>query len=434
MLQKDNQGLTLSGCNAHITNEINSFIDNMVGNGIDANHILETSQENPDNALCHIYAATLYLYGQTQTDIKKSLKCLEEARIVIKHANQRETLLFSAVSAWANTDFFLAIKLFTHILAIYPTDLLSLKYLEWLFYLTGQQYQAAPFLAACEKIKIHHHNSPHFYSTYSFSLELNGLRFEAIKKATRAIELEPITPWAHHTLAHAYFFSGEFKQAISTLETVKPTWRNIVPTLKCHNNWHLGLFYIAQGETEKANKLFHQSIWSKTPALVLEQLDAISYLWRMEMASLTPSQSWEAILSYIRPHALDAYTPFNALFYIYASTRANDDVFSKAILENAKKFSQNLSGVKAYAWQYIGLPAITATYAFAKEDHKLALTYLNPIMENISACGGSDAQIEIMNEMYCVALLKTNQKDKATRVFKQSLSFYKNTTLEKSWF
>lgn len=433
-MMKDSQGLDISTKSHDLIDKTNLFLHSMVSNGTEAMIIFEIIKEHPKVLLLQCYAGSLYLYGQTVENTKKANEHFKNGKQLLKHSNEREQLIYHAIRAWADQDLILAIKLFTKVLNDYPTDLLSLKYLEWLYYLTGQKYNAFEFLRVCEYMAPHYTSAPHFYSTFSFALELTGRRKEAIDMANRAIDLEPITPWAHHTLSHAYLFEGRIEHGKTILEKQQPSWENILPSLKGHNSWHLGLMYIALGKEKHANETLKHALWKESQETVLVQLDAISYLWRMEMAGLTPSVSWKEIISYIKPHALHAYVPFNTMFFIYACARAKDDVLANHILNNAKAFSSTRIGATAFAWEFIGIPVIKASLAYGNGDYKTACELLVPILHDTPACGGSDAQIEILQEVYVTALIKNKQIAKAKKFFEQHLFFYHNTAIEENWF
>ena len=120
-------------------------------------------------------------------------------------------------------------------------------------------------------------------SSYSFALELCGKYEEALTAAEKAVEINEINPWAHHTISHVYLKKGEIDKGSKILEDYKHVWEKSGQAIKSHNNWHLALMYLENLDLYKAFSFTNDPILKETPHLVIQQLDAISLLWRLEM-------------------------------------------------------------------------------------------------------------------------------------------------------
>src|SRR5262249_61391559 len=71
-----------------------------------------------------------------------------------------------------------------------------------------------------------------------------------------------------------------------------------------------------------AMRVFKAHIWGITPDFVVEQLDAIALLWRIEMAAGAMDAEWPAIAEHIAPRAVETFMPFMNAHYVYALARA----------------------------------------------------------------------------------------------------------------
>lgn len=199
-----------------------------------------------------------------------------QAEKLLRSANLREKLTYHAVCAWQQLDYECAVNLFTSIAEFFPRDTLVVKFAEWLFYCSGQAFQAECFLALCEKCASENQDESHFLAIHSFALELCGKYTQANEMAERAIEMNQITPWAHHTLAHVYLLGSDIEGGIKRLQNLQSSWNTILSLLKGHNTWHLALFHLANRNEMETMKLY-PDIFGTLPDTVLEQLDAISF-------------------------------------------------------------------------------------------------------------------------------------------------------------
>lgn len=433
-MKKDKNGLPVTTNSDEVILAVDHFVDQIMSSGTDAMPILDAATANPDNLLLQCYAAIFYLYAQEDKYTAKATSILKNSEYLLKQSNQREQLFYQAITAWEKLNYELAITLLIAITEIWPRDCLAAKIAEWLFYCTGQRYQAKRFLRMCENMAKQNKNNNHFMAIHSFALELSGKIEEAYKLAMQAIDIQKLTPWAHHTLTHVYLMTGKFDQGILVLEEFKPLWKNILQPLRCHNTWHIALLYLGLLNKEKAENIFHNDIWGFQPESILEQIDAISLLWRMEMAGMPQDKKWLDIVSHLSNHPLDHYMPFNNAHLIYALARVNDKKRIAEVMQELKSYAKSQVGETHKLWHDIATPLLQGCVAFAEQDYQRATTLLDPIMAgDVFAVGGSDAQDELFVQTYYVGLVKSGQLNKAKNYFNTYLSHYENSPLANYW-
>ena len=153
---------------------INHFRHQIIQNGSQASQILDHLPNNPDHFLIHCYAASFYLYGQTDTATHQAILFLQIAQNNQDQVTQYEQMLYDALWHWSQKKHRAAIEQFTQLLRQYPQDLLVAKYIEWLYYCIGQKYHANPFYDLCKTLIPFHRDNPYFLSVYAFALELKG--------------------------------------------------------------------------------------------------------------------------------------------------------------------------------------------------------------------------------------------------------------------
>ena len=257
-------------------------------------------------------------------------------------ANAREKILYQAVFCWSQRDYTQAINLLEQVIELFPRDTLALKILEWLFYCTGQAFQAERFLHVCEQCASVNQDESHFLAIHSFALELCGYYSLAREMAEKAIAMNLLTPWAHHTLAHVSLLDHDISGGIKRLRSLQSSWEHILPLLKGHNSWHLALFHLAQRNEHEVMKLY-PNIFGTLPNTVLEQLDAISLLWRMDMAGLPQDKQFPSIVNHLGDHPFEYYVGFNNAHFIYALVRTEqkklaDDSLKCNVSRNIRQF------------------------------------------------------------------------------------------------
>ncbi|KTD44504.1 tetratricopeptide repeat protein [Legionella quateirensis] len=424
------RGLAVTTQSHEVIDCINSFHQNIVGSGLDAGLITDAAKKHPENVLIQIYAAVYYLYAQEDVANTIAKTYLQAAERYVPGANIREQLLYNATLNWSDLKHHEALSILEQVMQLYPRDTLAMKLMEWLFYCTGQAYQAEYFLRVCTMCAAENQDESHFLATHSFALELCGHYARAREMAEAAINMELITPWAHHTLAHVALLTQDLDGGIKRLNSLKDSWQTVHPLSKGHNTWHLALLYLAQRNENDVLKLY-PSISGTLPDTVLEQIDAVSLLWRLDMAGLPQNEQLNSIAEHLGNHPIEHYIGFNNLHFIYCLVRAGQ---KKQAAESLKKMEHYASSTSDSLWAKVILPLCQGIYSFAEEDYNKADSLLTPVIDKAWQLGGSDAQVDLFAQTYLQTLLHTKQMNKAQHYFSHHLSHYKNTPLADFWF
>ncbi|MGQ3891210.1 tetratricopeptide repeat protein [Legionella sp. CNM-4043-24] len=429
------QGLLVSTSSFDAIERINAFQHQILSAGARAEEILAAAAQHPDCLLIQTYAGAFYLFAQEDQASQTAQTYLLQAEKNLLKANEREKLSFQAINAWFRKDFECAATLFSAIAMLYPRDTLALKLAEWMFYCCGQAFNARRYLHLCESVAHENQGDPWFLSCYSFALELSGKYSEAKAVAEKAMSIETVTPWAQHSMAHIYLMTGQRENGLRFMHQVRPSWKDIMPLMRGHNAWHLALFYLAGRDEQSVLDLYRSDVWGNMPDTILEQVDAISMLWRMDLAGLAQDTLFKDVAARIARHPMDCFTGFNAVHFIYCLARAGDGSTLQQALTHIEAFALSLTpGQFRKLWLEVIIPFCNALVAFVHKDYVHAHQLLQPIIADCFQLGGSDAQCELFLQTYLICLIACNKQKEARLFFERHLSHYKNSELENYWF
>lgn len=432
-MQQDRFGLSVSTNDARIIDAINHFSEQLLMSGSEGGKVCDAANAHPENVLLNCYATAIFLYAHDESDQIKAKSFLDAAKQALSNADAREKQHYDAVRTWYERGHLTAIEIYNNITREYPRDCVAAKFAEWLYYCMGQKFNAPHFLSMTEAMFPHNKSEPGFLATHSFALELSGRYDEAQKIAEKALAIEKITPWAHHTIAHVLLLKGNTDEGISKLESYQPLWKNTLPPLIGHNTWHLALFYLNNLNKEKCVALFSDDIWGSMPALSLEQLDAISLLWRMEMAGMPQDTLLKDVAAQLGEHVYQQFIPFDNAHYMYALARTGNTEAVEKSMTQIQSYAAKQTGAQHKLWHEIALPLVKGIAAYAQEDYSTANKHFDGLMPDVLKIGGSDAQDDLFLQAMMVSLLRSGQKEKAMQFMRANLSYYQGTALGKCW-
>jgi tetratricopeptide (TPR) repeat protein len=435
---RDSIGLELSTDDAAAVAALDRFRVQLLSLGPGVGDIVAAAAAHPDQALVQCCAASLGLYGQNVAADRDAEGYLAAARAAAPRATVRERAHLAALEDWAGRRYEDATAKLEGIVAKWPRDLVAAKTLEFLYFVRGQHYSAARFLKAMQGIAGANPESGYFLSMLSFALELAGRYDEALAAADRAVALEPDNPWAHHTMAHAYLKTGAIAKGRAVLEGYEPIWRAGGPVVHSHNFWHLALMHLEDLEPDAAYRFLHRPILADSPHITVQMVDAISLLWRLEMAGYgVPSGDWDFLAAAVADDAAQAYTAFNSAHFVYALARAGRENALAEALAGLRGAAGAMRGPERAVWQEVGLPLIEGCVAAARGQHDEAARRLGPLMtpggETVVRGGGSDAQVDLFRQAFLTSLIHAGERSAARACLDRLSTGPAGTPLQRYW-
>jgi len=435
---RDSLGLDVSTDDAAAVAALDRFRIQLLSLGPEIGDIIAAAAAHPDQTLVQCCAASLGLYGQNPAGDRDAEGYLAAARAASGRATARERAHLAALDDWAGKRYADATAKLEGIVAEWPRDLVAAKMLEFLYFVRGQHYSAPRFLKAMQGMAGANPESGYFLSILSFALELSGRYDEALAAADRAVALEPNNPWAHHTMAHAFLKKGAIEQGRAVLEGFEGVWRASGPVVHSHNFWHLALMHLEMLEPDGAYGFLHRPILADMPHMTVQMVDAISLLWRLEMADFgVPSSDWDFLAAAVVDDAAQCYTAFNSAHFVYALARAGREGALAEARNSLKAAVGALSGPERAVWQEVGVPLIEGCIAAARGQHDEAVRLLGPLTEpareTVVQGGGSDAQVDLFRQAYLTSLIYAGERGAARAYLDRLATGPVDTPLQSYW-
>lgn len=355
---------------------------------------------NPDFLMAHVLRASLFLLAAeplAETELRASLS---GARGLAPRATEREQLHVAALDRWLQRDFMGASEAYTRLTAHYPRDLLGLQVGQQTDFFTGRTVELRDRIVRARPAWSPDMPDVGFLDgMLAFGLEENN-QFRAAEQAgLRALEVFPGDAWAVHAVAHVAEMEGRTEQGIAFLIARQADWApdNILAT---HNWWHLALFHLELGETDRVNAIFDAHLVRAPGAPSLELVDATAMLWRLHLrghdvaARAGPlADAWATALDVGTAGVYHGFNDLHAAFAHVMSGRIHVADAHIARLERAA----GQAGAHARALADVGVPLVRAIYAFGAGDPAGAADLLLGGRAKAARLGGSNAQRDILS-------------------------------------
>jgi tetratricopeptide (TPR) repeat protein len=396
--------------------------------GVEA--ILDAAKRWPETPIIQLYAAAFWLYGQTDDARATAAAHLHACEALAMNA--RERALHRALALWHGNDNLHAVAALEAITGEWPGDLFTAKLAEFLYYVLGQQYMGPRFRAHMERLEPLHADDPDFLAMAAFASELCGDYADAEARAERALGNEPRNPWAQHALSHVLIRQGRVREGLARLESFLPLLATCGRPIHSHDAWHLALLHLEQLDVPAAMRVFHAHIWGITPDCVVEQLDAIALLWRIEMAGTPMDAEWPPIAEHIAPRAVETFMPFMNAHYVYALARAGCADAVEAALARVRARSAADDEEAKRVWATVGRAVIEAAAAFGAGERASAAALLDPVMPMMTSIGGSDAQDDLFRQAYLRSLQAAGRRADASAYFERMTADKSRTPLDRA--
>jgi tetratricopeptide (TPR) repeat protein len=376
---------------------------------------------DPDFALAHIAHARLL---QLQARMPEARAAAGRAKALRDRVSVREKRHIETVALAVEGSAAQALALVRAHASEFPKDALPLSLALGVFGLLGFSGRLDHHEAQLALLR---ELAPHWGGDWWFLGYLGWAYIETgeVGAGTRLVERSlagnPRNAHAAHQRVHGFFESGDAAGGATFIEAWLPDYDR-AGHLHCHLSWHLALFELARGNTERARAIYHDSIRPSVAQSVpmLSLADSASFLWRLELydAAGELDEQWAEVAAHARRHFPRASLAFADLHAGFAEAATRDAEGLRSRIDGLHSLVQEgrlPSGQVA--------PALCAgAAALACGDGAAAARTFEAALADLPRIGGSHAQREVFEDSLIVAYLRSGQPSKAAPLLRSRLA------------
>jgi len=350
-------------------------------------------RDAPRFVMAHVLQAYLQVCSRDPRRIRS-------ARPVPTHvagmpANEVERLHLAALASVLDDDYEGARALLGTVSRLQPRDVLALQVAHAFDHVTGDaagmHHRVGAVLPAWSEDLPGYHA---VLAMHAFGLEECGDYGRAEQSARAALALNPYDARAHHVMAHVFEMTGRPDEGIRWMNENVALW-GVDTVVATHGHWHLALFHLARGETDRALALYDRCVRRGRSTEIADLIDAAALLWRIQLAAGDTGQRPAELAEAWALHIDDAFCSFNDLHAMLAFVAARDWARVRR-LEHALDQGQWRPTRHGATTRQFGLSACRALAAFGRGDDSVAINLLARLPVQAHRFGGSHAQRDVL--------------------------------------
>jgi len=357
-------------------------------------HLATALEASPRLVMAHVLQGWMLACGRDPKRVAAVGEVVVRASVL--PANERERAHLAALAAVGDDDYDFAKARLGALLRAHPRDPLALHAAHSFDYITGDTARLRDRVAAL--LPFWSSDLPGYHALlamHAFGLEECGEHARAERAAHAALAMNPLDARAHHVLAHVFEMTGRAAEGVRWMTQHRAVWSDdCVAATHCW--WHLALFHLAIGQTDRALALYDERIRADGSVEVADLIDASALLWRVQLEGGEIGRRACDLADAWAPHIDDRFCSFTDLHAMLAFVAARDWRRAKR-LERLLAAAQRLPTRHAETTRKLGLPACRALLAFGRGDDALAVSLLATLPPLARRLGGSHAQRDVLH-------------------------------------
>ena len=256
---------------------------------------------------------------------------------------------------------------------------------------------------------------------HAFGAEEAGDYACAEEESRKAAELEPLSFWPHHTVAHVMEMTGRPEDGLGWMAAREELWSGPGHMNEVHIWWHRALFHLELGQYDTALALYDGPIRTTQRPLALSLTNATALLWRLDTLGCDIGDRWQEQAELWQGHADGKCLVFADIHAAMAELRTGREALVERRLEAMRKTAAN--GVEeAGLYRTVGIPVVEGLAAFHRGAWAEAVERLLPVRVDLWQIGGSYAQRDVINWTLTEAALRAGQRDVALSLAHERLA------------
>ncbi|MBV8090021.1 MAG: tetratricopeptide repeat protein [Alphaproteobacteria bacterium] len=420
-MAQDAQGHHLSGA----TDEAVTLYDQAVRafnlvHGDAVGQFDDARQVAPEFAMAHLAKAWVFAVANDPGLMAQAAKLVDAARLLT--LNEREQAHLAALACLMQGQRAAAVTVLDRHLMRYPFDIVAHQaaalmdgFLGRFHWVRDRSARALPLWS----------NNQSGYGTllalHAFGAEEAGDYARAEDESRAAADLEPLSFWPHHTVAHVMEMTGRPEDGLGWMAARQALWSGPGHLNQVHIWWHKALFHLELGQYEEARALYDGPIRASQRALALSLTNATALLWRLDLLGCDIGDRWQEQADFWQGHADGKCLVFADIHAAMAELRSGQEALTERRLAAMRETAA--SGLEAAGlYRTVGIPIVEGLTAFHRHAYDEAVELLLPVRCDLWQIGGSYAQRDVVNWTLAEAAVRAGHRDIALSLTHERLA------------
>lgn len=256
---------------------------------------------------------------------------------------------------------------------------------------------------------------------HGFGLEEAGDYARAEDESRKAADLEPLSFWPHHTVAHVMEMTGRPEDGIGWMAAREPQWAGPEHLNQVHIWWHKTLFHLELGQYEAALAVHDGPLTTTQRPVALSLTNAAALLWRLDLLGCEVGDRWEKHAPLWEGHADGKCLAFADIHAAMAELRSGREA---AVEQRLAAMRDTAAGGAEPAALYrdVAIPIVEGFTAFHRGAWGAALDALLAVRFELWRIGGSRAQRDVVAWTTTEAAIRAGRRDVAVALANERLS------------
>jgi hypothetical protein len=256
---------------------------------------------------------------------------------------------------------------------------------------------------------------------HGFGLEEAGDYARAEDESRAAAELEPLSFWPHHTVAHVMEMTGRPEDGLGWMAAREALWSTPGHMNQVHIWWHKALFHLELGQYDAALALYDGPMRATQRPVALSLTNATALLWRLDTLGCDIGDRWQEQAALWQGHADGKCLVFGDIHAAMAELRSGQEALVERRLAAMRETAAN--GVEAAGlYRTVGIPVVEGLAAFQRGAYAEAVELLLPVRFDLWQIGGSHAQRDVVDWTLTEAAVRAGQRDVALSLAHERLA------------
>jgi tetratricopeptide (TPR) repeat protein len=376
----------------------------------DAIGLFDTAREAaPDFAMAHLGKAWVLALANDPGLLARAAPLVETTRRLA--SNEREQAHLAALSHLVEGARAAAVAALDRHLMHYPFDLLAHQAAALIDGFLGRfpcvRDRSARALLRWSKDRPGYATLLAFHA---FGLEEAGDYPRAEDESRAAADLEPLSFWPHHTVAHVMEMTGRPEDGLGWMTARAALWSTPSHLNQVHVWWHKALFHLELGQYDAALAIYDGPIRATQRPVALSLTNATALLWRLDTLGCALGDRWRDEVELWEGHADGRCLVFADIHAAMAELGAGREPLVERRLAAMRETAA--SGAEAaLLYRTVGIPIVEGLVAFHRGDYGRAVELLLPVRVDLWQIGGSHAQRDVVDWTLTEAAARAGQRD-----------------------